>query len=59
MSAAVLSVSLPKQPTSANAPYGKHPDEDERGLIDGRPPLNADQVAAQEAMLAQERRKEA
>ena len=43
----------------ANAPYGKHPDEDERGLIDGRPPLNADQVAAQEAMLAQERRKEA
>ncbi|MDE6349683.1 MAG: 2-hydroxyglutaryl-CoA dehydratase, partial [Treponemataceae bacterium] len=42
----------------ANAPYGKHPDEDERGLIDGRPPLNADQVAVQEAMLAQERRKE-
>ena len=39
----------------ANAPYGAHPDEDADGLIDGKPPLNAAQVAEREAMLAQER----
>ena len=39
----------------ANAPYGAHPDEDAEGLIDGKPPLNAAQVAEREAMLAQER----
>ena len=40
----------------ANAPYGAHPDEDADGLIDGKPPLNAAQVAEREAMLAQERK---
>ena len=40
----------------ANAPYGAHPDEDAEGLIDGKMPLNAAQVAEREAMLAQERK---
>ncbi|MBQ3965283.1 MAG: hypothetical protein II684_00435, partial [Treponema sp.] len=40
----------------ANAPYGKHPDEDEHGLIYGKRPLNYEEVEERES---EEVRKEA
>ena len=40
----------------ANAPYGKHPDEDEHGLIYGKRPLNYEEV---EERKSEEVRKEA
>ena len=38
----------------SNAPYGKHPDEDEFGMIGGRPAANADEAAAMDARLEAE-----
>ena len=43
----------------ANAPYGNHPDEDERGLIYGKRPLNYEEVEERAAAVAEVMRKEA
>ena len=43
----------------ANAPYGRHPDEDERGLIYGKRPLNYEEVEEREKAVQEDLRKEA
>ena len=43
----------------ANAPYGKHPDEDEHGLIGGKRPLNYADVEERAAALEADLRKQA
>ena len=43
----------------ANAPYGNHPDEDERGLIYGKRPLNYEEVEEREKAVQEALRKEA
>ena len=43
----------------ANAPYGKHPDEDAHGLIAGKRPLNYAEVEEREAMVEADLRKQA